>query len=224
MPSPSSHTSGDLPFFFFSGGLFPTSGHAEDDDSPPPSSWSTSYTYMRLNSPRYDTNLPVSHMGHHISQIKSSFELFCALVWNVAHFLLKTWIFHIHSTVSGAFLQLFYSHWQRLFLASKWWSWILTVCTSCKSSYRARSIQPKFPEISVQNSMDQFGPTGKVSKKQVHLLRWSSFPGRTGLNFGWMDRAHNVLSHSHIYRGEGGVVVKTRESPDFRSLEVGIST
>ena len=53
----------------------------------------------------------------------------------------------------------------------------------------ARSIQPKFPEISVQNSMDRFGPTGKVSEKQVHLLRWSSFPGRTGLNFGWMDRA-----------------------------------
>ena len=49
---------------------------------------------------------------------------------------------------------------------------------------RARSIQPKFPEISVQNSMDRFGPTGKVSKKQDHLLRWSSFPGRTGLNFG----------------------------------------
>ena len=48
----------------------------------------------------------------------------------------------------------------------------------------ARSIHPKFPEISVQNSMDRFGPTGKVSKKLVHLLRWSSFPGRTGLNFG----------------------------------------
>ena len=40
--------------------------------------------------------------------------------------------------------------------------------------------------------MDRFGPTGKVSKKQVHLLRWSSFPGRTGLNFGWMDRALEV--------------------------------
>ena len=46
MPSPARHTSGDLPFFFFSGGLFPTSGHAEEGDSPPPSSWSTSYTYM----------------------------------------------------------------------------------------------------------------------------------------------------------------------------------
>ena len=49
---------------------------------------------------------------------------------------------------------------------------------------RARSIQPKLPEISVQNSMDRLGPTGKVSKKLVHLLRWSSFPGRTDLNFG----------------------------------------
>ena len=29
--------------------------------------------------------------------------------------------------------------------------------------------------------MDRYGPTGKVSKKLVHLLRWSSFPGRTGL-------------------------------------------
>ena len=39
------------------------------------------------------------------------------------------------------------------------------------------------PEISVQNSMDRFGPTGKVSKKRVHLLRWTTFPGRTGWNF-----------------------------------------
>ena len=31
-------------------------------------------------SPGYDTNLPVSRTGHHISRIKSSFELFCALV------------------------------------------------------------------------------------------------------------------------------------------------
>ena len=37
--------------------------------------------------------------------------------------------------------------------------------------------------------MDRFGPTGKVSKKRVHLLRWTNFPGRTGWNFGWMDRA-----------------------------------
>ena len=37
-------------------------------------------------SPGYDTNLPVSCMGHHISWIKSSFEFFCALVWDLAHF------------------------------------------------------------------------------------------------------------------------------------------
>ena len=40
--------------------------------------------------------------------------------------------------------------------------------------------------------MDRFGPTGKVSKKKklVNLLRWTTFHGRTGRNFGWMDRAH----------------------------------
>ena len=40
--------------------------------------------------------------------------------------------------------------------------------------------------------MDRFGPTGKVSKKRVHLLRWTNFPGRTGWNFGWMDRATEI--------------------------------
>ena len=47
-----------------------------------------------------------------------------------------------------------------------------------KRTQQARSIQPEFPEISVQNSMDRFGPTGKVSKKLVHLLRWTTFRGR----------------------------------------------
>jgi len=51
-------------------------------------------------------------------------------------------------------------------------------------NFRTRSIQQKFPEISVQNSMDRIDPTGKVSKKLVHLLRWTTFPGRTGRNFG----------------------------------------
>ena len=41
-----------------------------------------------------------------------------------------------------------------------------------------------FTEISVQNAMDRFGPTRKVSEKLVHLLRWTTCPGRTGLNFG----------------------------------------
>ena len=62
----------------------------------------------------------------------------------------------------------------------------------------ARSIQPKFPEISVQNSMDRFGPTGKVSKKRVHLLRWTTFPGRTGWNFGWMDRARGLSQNVRL--------------------------
>ena len=38
---------------------------------------------------------------------------------------------------------------------------------NCERFFWARSIRPKFPEISVQNSMDRFGPTGKVSKKLV---------------------------------------------------------
>ena len=41
--------------------------------------------------------------------------------------------------------------------------------------------------------VDRLVPTGKVSKKWVHLLRWTTFPGRNGWNFGWMDRARNVL-------------------------------
>ena len=67
---------------------------------------------------------------------------------------------------------------------------------------RARSIQPKFPEISVQNSMDRFGQTGKVSIKRVHLLRWTNFPGRTGWNFGWMDRAP-TLAYATINKISG---------------------
>ena len=44
--------------------------------------------------------------------------------------------------------------------------------------------------------MDRFGPTGKVSKKRVHLLRWTTFPGRTGWNFGWKDRALRFIAHA----------------------------
>ena len=50
--------------------------------------------------------------------------------------------------------------------------------------------------------MDRFGPTGKVSKKQVHLLRWSSFPGRTGLNVGRMDRAPRLWLFSFYILGK----------------------
>ena len=49
---------------------------------------------------------------------------------------------------------------------------------------RVRSIQPKFPEY-------RFGPTGKVSKKLVHLKRWTSFfetfpVGPVGILFEWI--------------------------------------
>ena len=75
----------------------------------------------------------------------------------------------------------------------------------------ARSIQPKFPEILVQNTMDLFGPTVKVSKK--HLLRWTTFPGGTGWNFGEWIAPIIFMAWTppfHIFRpgphrgGEGG--------------------
>ena len=39
---------------------------------------------------------------------------------------------------------------------------------------------------------------GKVCKKLIHLLRWTTFPGRTSLSFGWMVRAP-VLQRGLIY-------------------------
>ena len=75
---------------------------------------------------------------------------------------------------------------------------IIAPCKGIQGSLGARSIQPKVPEISVQNSMDRFGPTGKVSKKRVHLLRWTTFPGRTGWNFGWKDGALGFWIHMEI--------------------------
>ena len=60
--------------------------------------WSAIRTYIHANSPvlsgslpdttpiSQSPSLPVSHTDHHMSRIKSSFELFCALVWDLAHF------------------------------------------------------------------------------------------------------------------------------------------
>ena len=52
--------------------------------------------------------------------------------------------------------------------------------------------------------MDRFGLTGKISEKRVHLLRWTTFPGRTVWNFGWMDRASSSMLTSssivNVYR------------------------
>ena len=41
--------------------------------------------------------------------------------------------------------------------------------------------------------MDRFGPTGKVSKKRVHLLRWTTFRGRTGWNFAEWIAPHCIF-------------------------------
>ena len=77
------------------------------------------HSYIQLSriiqeSPRYDSNLPVSHTAHQICQIKSSYELFCTLIWNLSHFLPKFEFSLIQSSVSGAFSHLFH-HSQRLF-------------------------------------------------------------------------------------------------------------
>ena len=61
----------------------------------------------------------------------------------------------------------------------------------------------------VQNSMYRFGPTGKDSKKLIQLLSWATFPGRTGLNFRWMDRALNEhRPQLKVWSGGGGTVVR----------------
>ena len=101
---------------------------------------------------------------------KLIFWAFLCLSLKFSPFSAQNLNFLIHSAVSGAFLHIF-SHWQRLFLASKWWLRILIVCSSCKTSY-------------------------------------------------------NVISHAHWGLSIGGYplgVVKKRETPDFRSPEVGIS-
>ena len=71
-------------------------------------------SWIIQESPGYNTNLPVSCTGHQISQIKSSYELFCALIWNLSHFLPKFEFCFIYSSVPGSFLHIFH-HLQRLF-------------------------------------------------------------------------------------------------------------
>ena len=47
------------------------------------------YFSIHASSPRYVTNLLVSHTGHQISQIKLSYEFFCVFIWNLSHFIPK---------------------------------------------------------------------------------------------------------------------------------------
>ena len=53
--------------------------------------WEVIQDYMNsitihANSPEYGTDLLLSRTGHHISRIKSSLELVCALAWDLVHF------------------------------------------------------------------------------------------------------------------------------------------
>ena len=63
--------------------------------------------------------------------------------------------------------------------------------------------------------MDRFGPTRKVSEKLVHLLRWTTYPGRTGLFL-----VEWIAPLDKHYRGNGtelfvaGLKVKTKLSAD----------
>ena len=81
------------------------------------------------------------------------------------------------------------------------------------------TIQPQFPVISVQNSMDRCGPTRKVSKKLVHLLTWTTFPGRTGRNFGWKDRARYLRISPRINRSFE-LLDRCLDRPDRRAASV----
>ena len=63
-------------------------------------------SWIIQESPGYNTNLPVSCTGHQISQIKSSYELFCALIWNLSHFLPKFEFSLIYSLVPRSFLNI----------------------------------------------------------------------------------------------------------------------
>ena len=62
---------------------------------------------------------------------------------------------------------------------------VAPICTEpnikseCASFIRGSIYSTKISGNFVQNAVDRFGPTSKVSKKRVHLLRWTTFPGRT---------------------------------------------
>ena len=56
-----------------------------------------------------DTTTLFTRKSHQISRIKSSYELFCALIWNLFHFLPKFEFPLIQSSVSGAFSRVIYA-------------------------------------------------------------------------------------------------------------------
>ena len=71
-----------------------------------------------------------------------------------------------------------------------------TVRSACFLVPYAGSIQPKLPEISVQNSI-QPGKFSQKKKKLVHLLRWTTFLGRTGRKF-WLNWSRPWCPHMKL--------------------------
>ena len=77
-----------------------------------------------------------------------------------------------------------------------------SVCDDSLST-GAWSIQPKFPQISVQNSMDRFGPTRKVSKKQNvdHFSRSDQSDWKMTIPFKRSDSFLFPVPHCSLHPG-----------------------
>ena len=85
-------------------------------------------------SPEYGIDLPLSRTGHHISRIKSSLELFCALLLEIQPI--------FSSKKNFLFVVRFLGHFCTYLVTDKdnfWLANILIVCTSCKTSYNVLS-------------------------------------------------------------------------------------
>ena len=74
-----------------------------------------------------------------------------------------------------------------------------TVRSACFLVPHAGSIQPKIPEISVQNSIQpgKFSQKKKKKKNLVHPLRWTTFLGRTGRKF-WLNWSRPWCPHMKL--------------------------
>ena len=94
----------------------------------------------------------------------------------------------------------------------------------------ARSIQPKFPEISIQNSMDRFGPTGKVWGGPIFpvgpvgiLVEWiAPFDWLLRRCTGnWVKTRAPKHSHSEIEHENDPVAITSLQNDEWgRALEV----
>ena len=90
-------------------------------------------------SPRYSTDLPLPPTGHQISQIKWTFEIICALVWNLAHFFFKIRIGFFYSLYDFWDIFALILSQTKIILLVQWWKPILMACTLFKTSYNVLS-------------------------------------------------------------------------------------